>query len=152
MDDSLPTAGELSVFAKLFVYDIKSRQIVSNQFEGREQRWKKGVEGVVRFSPCEWVQNQGPTYPSDRCDYVTPVEGEWRLFASNTVHTPENGLRSRNGFHIGRGGRWVEDSRGRKLFWLPLDWMARYTASTIWEGNLLGFVDGRHEKPILIQF
>ena len=143
---------------KLLMYDLKSQRIIGSHVV---QTIRSGVEGV-RFSPCGsklwfWsvVSDHRPGYTFG---YLFQVDIEGGHFASSRVHGLEDGwsllalFQSRDGFRIGRGGRWVEDSGGRKLFWLPPNWRVKDARHVIWEGNLLAFVDGRHREPIIIHF
>lgn len=139
----------------ILMYDAKSQQLIS-----RRKAPRYGAYGV-RFSPCGSKLCFWPvsylTELGDLSGHFTEVEIDGEQFASTTVHNLRDGwsffacLSSRDGFRIGRGGRWVEDSGGRKLLWLPPNWKVRYPQDAIWEGNFLGLVDCRHKEPIVIQ-
>ena len=58
---------------------------------------------------------------------------------------------SPHGCHIGSESRWVEDSRGRKLLWLPPSWRVMNKCEMRWEGNCLALVNGHHPEPIIIE-
>jgi len=47
---------------------------------------------------------------------------------------------------------WIEDSRGRKLLWLPPSWRMTYCLDTRWTGDFLALADGRHPEPIIVKF
>ncbi|KAF9784575.1 hypothetical protein BJ322DRAFT_852578 [Thelephora terrestris] len=136
------------------LYDVESRQISNLPQPGST------IQGL-RFSPCGsqvrlWSPVSQPFQPSDADRYFVQVEIEGRQLVSSTVHIVKDTwsllsfLQSLDGFFIGRGGRWVEDSRGRKVFWLRPDWRVMDADDMIWEGNSL--VGSIHGKPILIQF
>ena len=148
---------------RLFMYEINSHKIISS-CEVRRACIGADVEGV-QFSPCQsklWFwsveYNNNPGYSFLLAGCFTQVELQRGHFVNSTVHKPVDEwsllalLHSSDGFHIGHGGQWVEDSRGRKLFWLPPNWRVRRIDKLIWSGNLLALVDGHHEKPIIIQF
>lgn len=148
---------------KLIVYDIKAQQVVSS-CEVKPAFFKDKVEGV-KFSPCGsklwfWYAkyDDDPRYQFIMEGYFieAEIEGghimsrieqsltdEWSLLAF---------LQSQDGFCIGHGGRWVEDSRGRKVFWLPPSWRVRKIDELIWEGNFLALVNCHHKEPIIIEF
>ena len=145
---------------KLLMYDVASRRVMSSC---RVSKISTGVEGV-RF--CHggsklwfWSVSYGdrPGDSSGVRGHLMQVEIEGGHFASSTKHDVKDGqsfafLQSRDGFRIGLGGRWVEDSESRKLFWLPPNWRVRDVDDVIWEGNYLALVDGRHKMPVIIQF
>ena len=139
----------------ILMYDVKSQQLIR-----RCKAPRYGAYGV-RFSHCGSKLCFWPvsylTKPGDLSGYFTEVEIDGEQFANTAVQVLPDGwsffacLPSRDGFRIGRGGRWVEDSRGRKLLWLPPNWKVRYPQDAVWEGNLLALVDCRHKEPIVIQ-
>ena len=146
---------------KLHMYDVKSRRVISSC---RVPRIYAGVEGV-RFSPSGsklWFwsvsYDDRPGHPFDANGHIMQAEIKRGRFASSIEHDVEDGwslfafLQSRDGLRIGAGGKWVEDSEGRKLFWLPPNWRVKDVDDVRWEGNYLALVDGRHEMPIIIQF
>jgi len=50
-------------------------------------------------------------------------------------------------------GKWVLDSRDKKLLWLPPSWRTCYEFDALkWDGNFLALVEGHHPEPIIIQF
>lgn len=56
------------------------------------------------------------------------------------------------GYRIGSGARWIEDSRGTKIFWLPPNWRPADGLYVRWGGNYLALMDYRHPVPIIIEF
>jgi hypothetical protein len=54
------------------------------------------------------------------------------------------------GYHAGMGSRWVVDSRGSKLLWLPPNW--RTPRDIRWDGNFLALLRSYHLEPIIIEF
>ena len=139
----------------LLLYDVKSQQIVD-----RRWIWSPSVGGI-RFSPCGsklcfWSleDDRLPTVNA----YSMRVEIKGGRFTSNVTERLPDGwsllafLRSRDGFYIGNGSGWVEDSGGRKFFWLPPNWRVRYAKDAVWEGNSLVLVGSHREEPIIIQF
>ena len=147
----------------IFITGLSTCDVKSRQIKGWSEPGCK-VEGF-RFSPCGsrlwfWstVNKFIAPYPHDTNRYFTQVEIEGGEVKSRTVDVVKDTwslfafLQSRDGFRIGHGGRWVEDSQGRKLFWLPPDWRVKDVEDMTWEGNFLALVDGRHEKPIIVQF
>ena len=147
---------------KFLMYDVESDQIIGSY---RPPKTFGPVKGV-RFSRCGsklwfWsvTYDQSFDYPSIEDGHVLQVEIEGGRFASSSAHDLKDEwssldfLRSCDGFRIGRGSRWVEDSAGRKLFWLPPSWRAGKVDEVVWEGNFLALVDGCvRDEPIIIQF
>lgn len=147
---------------KLLMYDVKESQQIDSCIAGPWiPHWVEGIQ----FSPCgsklwSWSVpcHDGLGYQFDTDCHLTQVEIEGGHFTSSTKHNLKDGwslldfFQSRDGFRIGRGGRWVEDSGGRKLFWLPPNWRARHVNHVVWEDNFLAIVDGSHDLPIIIKF
>ena len=48
--------------------------------------------------------------------------------------------------------KWIVDSSGNKLLWLPLGWRVKQSLGTRWDSNLLAFVGCDRLDPIIIQF
>ncbi|KAF9784597.1 hypothetical protein BJ322DRAFT_1195506 [Thelephora terrestris] len=136
----------------LVLYDVKSSQISHCSAPYLFQSI-----GDIRFSLCGsklGLSCSGARGKNTRFMQVEIKGGEfggahhwirsrWQLLAL---------LPSYDGFHIGCGGRWVEDSKGRKVFWLPLNLKVQDVDDVVWEGNCLAFVNGDHKEPIIIQF
>ena len=154
--------GDPLIYYELCLYDVKSQQVVSRC--RAQRRLDAGVEGV-RFSPCDselWFWSLADddvlNHMFGSCNRLTRVGIEGGRLASVTTSASKDRLslfaylHSRDRFHVRSGGRWVEDSRGRKLFWLPPNWRVRDWHDTMREGNFLALVNGHHEKPIVIQF
>ena len=57
-----------------------------------------------------------------------------------------------NGYRIGSGFGWVEDSRGNKLLWLPPSWRTLDGLDLKWDGNFLALLGGHNPVPIIIEF
>ena len=152
---------------ELLLYHAESRQIVSSF---PELRRRDGIDGV-RFSPRGstlwfWSMPHDDRLPNpivfdlDGCSTRVEIEEGRFVYVPGGTTYPDlrNGWlsfafhHSRDGFHIRHGGRWVEDSGGRKLFWVPPNWRVRNVGNMIWEGNLLALVNSGHEEPIIVQF
>ena len=143
----------------LFLYNIESRQTS----KCRVPRVLRGAKGI-QFSPDGrqlwfWTvaYDRRPGYPFDADGYFVQVETEGGRLANPSVRKVKGWslfsfLRSLDGYRIGSGGRWVEDSGGRKLLCLPTNWMVRDAGDMRWEGNALVLVDSCHPEPIIIQF
>ena len=144
----------------LILYDVESQQIISRDdvIRGRD------ITGVL-FSPCKSKLWCTSTYsePLEGWPYigggdVIQVEIEREQVVSSAMHELEDEwsffgfFKSCDGFHLGCDGRWVEDSGGKKIFWLPPSWRVREMKDLRWTGNCLALVDGNREKPIIIQF
>ncbi|KAF9784574.1 hypothetical protein BJ322DRAFT_1219219 [Thelephora terrestris] len=141
---------------KLLMINVKSQEIMSSY---RIPRAFYGVSGF-QISPCGSKLSLWSRIPfiSDTYGNFSQVEIKEGHFASDTRHDLEHRwslftlIPSQDGFHIGHGGRWVEDSGGRKVFWLSPSWMVSDARGVIWTGNLLALVDSCHKEPIIIQF
>lgn len=145
----------------VFLYDIKSQEINKYMTLGR-------VIGIW-FSPdghqlgfiADRTQSHGivsSILDHEPVSYFTQLEiAEKHLVIKATQDLVGQWswvkvLQSPHGYHIGSGSRWVEDSGGRKLLWLPPSWRARSACDIRWEGNSLALVDGHHLEPIIIEF
>jgi len=60
------------------------------------------------------------------------------------------GCASPHGYHV---GQWVEDSRGKKLLWLPPNWRrSSWRDELKWDANFLALIHGHYTEPIIIEF
>ena len=88
------------------------------------------------------------------------VAGDWSYIDSMETVSPN--LRdvwswlspfSPHGYHIKiMASRWIMDSGGRKLLWLPPNWMAEKCTGAKWEGNLLTMLGSHNPVPVIIEF
>ena len=103
--------------------------------------------------PYGYVQNYSdePIYDCVKLGLVD------RHFEGKTTHNVGDGwswinLFNPHGYNIGKGTRWITDSRGRKLLWLPPNWRPKGWWDVRWNGNFLAFVGGHHPEPIIVEF
>ena len=85
--------------------------------------------------------------------YIT----EGRCFTEVTKEPLENGWSQDScfpppGYRIRLGSRWIEDSEGGKLFWLPPNWRTANIMDAKWNGDFLALVGRFHPEPLIIKF
>ena len=56
------------------------------------------------------------------------------------------------GYHIGTDARWIKDTRGTKILWLPPTWRSVRGLDVRWDGNFLALIASNHPVPIIIEF
>ncbi|KAF9785412.1 hypothetical protein BJ322DRAFT_1108847 [Thelephora terrestris] len=134
----------------LILHDVESNQIISTTGNYHPKKGSFVMSSLcgsrLGLSYDDGSSMQFVQVEIKKGDFVgscSPIRSMWELLAL---------LPSRDGFRVGHGGRWVEDSVGRKVFWLPPNWRLVFLNDLIWEGNFLALVGWRHEKPIIIQF
>ena len=57
-----------------------------------------------------------------------------------------------HGYNFEMGSKWIVDSRGKKLFWLPPNWRKSQWQYIRWDNNFLALIHYDHPKPIIIEF
>ena len=145
----------------VFLYDIKSQEVNKYMTLGRVMGIWFSPDGHQLWFIADRTQNHGiiPNILNhEPISYFTQLEiAEKNLVIKATQDLMDQWswvkvLQSPHGYHIGSGSRWIEDSGGKKLLWLPPSWRARNACEVRWEGNSLALVDGHHLEPIIIEF
>ena len=142
----------------VFLYDVKAREIV-------DKRTMDDEVTDIQFSPdghhlcvttIVGIYN-GYERPSIHC-FVKLEVGEDRRFTSVTKEflqdewSKDSLLRPHNGYCIGSGSDWVEDSGGSKVLWLPTSWRTEHGLGARWSGNFLAIVGGHNTAPVIVEF
>ena len=134
---------------QVLLYDIQAQRALYNDTTGDDIM-------DIRFSPDG--QKLWFTCPIFSDDPTIPF-GELEVKEDGNVTKKELSdiwlwvdLFSSHGLQVGWGSEWVEDSKGKKLLWLPLSWRTKDSRCVRWDGNFLAFVDSHHLEPIIIEF
>jgi len=139
---------------RVYLYNVKSQK--TNKYIAQWQ-----VAGV-QFSPdkCQWQYIVKKPVRLTTRDLLTIR----RKYLQEEVKAVEVGFatehkvlwvihpQSPQGYYVGAGFKWVMDSRGRKLLWIPPNWRGEDRRDVRWEGNFLAIVKGQHLGPIIIEF
>jgi len=142
----------------VFLYDVETREI-------SDKRTMDDKIMDIQFSPDRrhlCITTIVGIYdeherPSIHC-FVKLEMGEDRRFGNVTrefleVEWSRDGLlRPPHGYCIGTGSDWVEDSRGRKVLWLPPGWRTEHGLGARWNGRFLALVGGHNPMPIIVEF
>lgn len=135
----------------VFLYDVHAQRIPN--------KFTMGCDVVdIRFSPygrqlCFILDDDFYGHQDNTPDRTSPetVE-EWRIVNVTESAWSRDGLFPPHEYCFQQESGWIEDSRGRKLLWLPPSWRMTYCLDTRWTGDFLALVDARHPEPIIVKF
>ena len=129
------------------LYDVKTRNTVYWRVRHRavglrfsldgRQLWAMGSLGIFFMGRLETAGDQS---------FAVMAEGDQKngeLLSS---------LSSPHGYYVSEYSRWIEDSGGCKLFWLPPSWRTAGSRDIRWDGKFLAFLDARHPEPVIFEF
>ena len=133
---------------EVFLYDVQAQKILrSHTAHGRVADTRFSPDGRQLLFICG----------SHGSLFVYSVELEKGKDGNATTKVLSNGwswvnLFSPHGWLVGGESEWVEDSRGKKLLWLPVSWRTKKWSGVRWDGDFLALVCGHHPEPIVIEF
>ena len=95
-------------------------------------------------------------YPEDECSSPEECSSleEYSLLEGDYLEDQWSwiNLFSSHGYCVKMGSKWITNSRGSKLLWLPPAWRTERWNEVRWDGDFLALLSACHPKPIIIGF
>lgn len=139
----------------VFLYDAQAQRILKkctmdcNIVDIRFSPYGRRLCFVFGGNPYEYQDNI-------RSCMLSETMEQWRIVKVTEEFTEgtwsQDGLFPPAGYRIRRESGWIEDSRRRKLLWLPPNWRMTHYLDTKWTSNFLALVGEHHPEPIIIKF
>jgi WD40 repeat protein len=134
----------------IFMYDVNAQKIVSKyQAHGRVF--------AIQFSP-DGHQLCFATYQDNAQGFVKlKLTEDWCFLDIGAGFQKDVGFGTWTrclsyGCHIGHKFKWVVDSKGRRLLWLPPKWKAEFQEGLQWRGNFMACLGSGRPEPLIVEF
>jgi len=142
----------------VFLYDVETQEILKSIVWLGSPEMQFSPDGYQLWLTLSIVLADGHKIVK------LEIEGDWATAEGLLKHSNWQGgdsldsqawsgnLLSFNGRQVSIGTRWVTDSRGSKLLWLPPNWRIKDVWDMMWIGNFLALLHCSHPLPIIIKF
>jgi len=129
---------------QLFLYNIRSGKSVYKYIDHEPMSIQFSLDGHQL-----WYEGDDNNY------YFLEIEIDGGLSKVTKGSLEEGHIlfnhSSPQGYSARRGSKWVRDSTGKKLLWLPPSWRPTPTCKVKWDHNFLALCHSHYPEPIVIK-